>query len=267
MTERVALITGAASGIGAATTRRLAADGWQLGLAGRRPEPLHAIADELHALAIVGDAATEMGAASAVDETVDRYGRLDALVANAGVLLPGRAEQLTTEAWGETLRINLTGPFLQARRALDHLRRTRGAIVAVSSVGGLRAGPGAVAYSTSKAALNMLVQALAVDHGPEGVRVNAVAPGWVRTEMGDEEMLEFGSERGLTVEEGYRRVTEHVPARRAGDSEEIAAAVVWLLSSEAGYVNGAILSVDGGTAAVDVGTVALADDAVPLGNG
>ena len=263
----MALVTGAGSGIGAATARRLAADGWRLALSGRRDGPLRAVADELGALAIVGDAATERGAAAAVDETVRHYGRLDALVANAGVMLPGRAEELSVDDWNETLRINLTGPFLQARRSLDHLRRSGGAIVAVSSVGGLRAGPGAVAYSTSKAALNMLVQALAVDHASEGVRVNAVAPGWVRTEMGDEEMREFGSERGLTVEEGYRKVTEHVPARRAAAADEIAAAIAWLLSDQASYVNGATLAVDGGTAVADVGTIALAGQDIAVERG
>ncbi len=254
---RVAIVTGAASGIGAATARRLASEGWSLTLCGRRPGPLQAIAAELDAVAVVGDAATEQGAALAVERTIERFGRIDALVANAGVMTPGRAEDLSLDAWNDALRINLTGPFLQARAALEHLRRSGGVIVAVSSVASLRAAPGVVAYACSKAALNMLVQSLAVDHGPEGVRVNAVAPGWVRSEMADEEMAEFGRDSGLSVEQGYAAVTRHVPSRRAAAPEEVAAAIAWLVSDQASYVNAAVLSVDGGTVVVDPGTIAF----------
>jgi len=253
----VAIVTGAGSGIGAATARRMAADGWQLSVAGRRAEPLRDLAAEFDALTVVGDAATEEGAQALVDRTVERYGRIDALIANAGVMTAGTVEQLTLREWEEALRINLTGPFLQARAALGSLRQTRGAIVAVSSVGGLRAGPGAVAYACSKAALNMLVSALAVDHTPEGVRVNAVAPGWVRTEMGDEEMAEFGRARGLDLDQSYAHVARHVPARRAAAPSEIAEAIAWLASPAASYITGTVVSVDGGTAVVDSGTTAM----------
>ena len=169
----------------------------------------------------------------------------------------GRVDEVTPEQWDETLRVNLTSPFLLVRAALPHLLAARGAVVAVSSVAALRASDGMAAYSASKAGLLLLTQSLAVDHGRDGLRANAICPGWTATEMGDMEMAELGAERGLSREDAYRLATAVVPQRRAAQPDEIAAAVAWLLSDAASYVNGAVLPVDGGSCVVDPGTVAL----------
>jgi NAD(P)-dependent dehydrogenase (short-subunit alcohol dehydrogenase family) len=259
MTEssRVALVTGGGTGIGAATARRLAADGWRVAVAGRREAPLRAVAADTGAEVVVGDVSTAEGAAAAVAATVQRFGGLHGLVLNAGVMVPGTVETLSVEEWEMTLRVNLTAPFLLSRAALPHLRAVGGGIVTVGSVAALRAGPQAAAYAASKAGVTMLTQAMAMDHGPEGVRVNAVAPGWVRSEMADEEMDEFGGPRGLDREAAYAAVTATVPARRPGTPDEIADAIAWLLSPGAAYAHGTVLSVDGGTAVVDAGTTAF----------
>jgi NAD(P)-dependent dehydrogenase (short-subunit alcohol dehydrogenase family) len=131
--------------------------------------------------------------------------------------------------------------------------------VSVASIAALRAGPGMAAYCASKAGLVLLTQCLAVEQGAAGLRANVVAPGWVRTEMADEEMDEFGGPRGLDREAAYAEITRNVPARRPATADEAAAAVVWLLSPQAAYVNGSVLTVDGGTSIVDVGTLAFGD--------
>ena len=121
----------------------------------------------------------------------------------------------------------------------------RGAIVAVASQGALRAGPASVAYNPSKAALAMLTQCVALDHGPVGIRANCVCPGWVQTDLSDRAADWLGATHGIDREAAYRRIAEHVPTRRPATPEEVAAVVEWLLSDAASYVNGAVLVADG----------------------
>lgn len=256
-TRRVVLVTGGGTGIGAAVARQLADGGEQVVICGRRPEPLRQVAEATGALAVVADVSEASGVAAVVDETVSAFGRLDGLVLNHGIIRPGRVDELSVEDWRDTLQVNLTGPFLMIRAALAHLLKARGAVVAVSSVAALRASEAMAAYSTSKAGLVMLTQSLAVEHGPAGLRANAVCPGWTATEMGDAEMAELGQARGISVDDAYRLATAVVPQRRAAAAEEVAAAVCWLLSDAASYVNGAVLPVDGGSCVVDPGTLAL----------
>jgi meso-butanediol dehydrogenase / (S,S)-butanediol dehydrogenase / diacetyl reductase len=257
MTGRVVLVTGGGTGIGAAVATSLTAAGDHVVICGRRAEPLQQVADRTGARTVVADASTERGVATLVDATIAQFGRLDGLVLNHGIIRVGRFDELSVQDWQDTLQVNLTGPFLLVRAALPHLLAARGAVVAVSSVAALRASEAMAAYSASKAGLIMLMQSLAVDHGPDGLRANTVCPGWTATEMGDMEMAELGDARGISTADAYRLATAMVPQRRAATADEVAGAVCWLLSDAASYVNGAALPVDGGSCVVDPGTLAL----------
>lgn len=252
--QRVALVTGGGTGIGAAVARRLAADGYAVAVTGRRSAPVEEVARETGGLALVADTGVVADVERAVAETVDRFGGLDALVLNAGVGGEGSLLDLEPETFERVHRVNVTGAFLMARAAIPHLLERRGAIVTISSVAGLRAAPSSLAYCSSKAALAMLTQCIALDHGPAGVRANCLCPGWVRTPMADGEMdsLGLGSR-----DDAYAVSTQDVPLRRASSPEEIAGSVAWLLSDDASYVNGAVIPVDGGVTIVDVGTLAF----------
>jgi meso-butanediol dehydrogenase / (S,S)-butanediol dehydrogenase / diacetyl reductase len=256
---RVALVTGAGSGIGAATVRLLIHAGWRVALCGRRESVLQTVGDATDGLVIACDLSEPSQCRTAVELTITEFGGLDGLVLNAGVTTPGTAEETELTEWERTLRINLTAPFLMSRAALPALREARGSIVTVGSIGALRAAPRSVAYGASKAGLVALTQALALDHGPEGVRANCVCPGWTRSEMSDAEMAAIADEKGIAVEEAYRRATAFVPQRRPASPVEVGQAIVWLLSPEASYVNGATLTVDGGTSIVDAGTIIFSD--------
>lgn len=253
---KLALVTGAGSGIGAATARRLAAEGAAVALIGRRPEPLQTLADELGGLALPGDASSTEHARRAVAATVAELGGLDIVVANAGGEGGGAAAAADDRTWEAALRDNLTSCLVVVREALPALVERRGTIVVVSSIAALAAGPRMAGYTTAKAGLLGLVRSLAVDYGPAGVRANAVCPGWVRTPMADGEMDELAGARGIEREAAYELATANVPLRRAATPDEIAAVIAFLASGEASYMTGATVVVDGGTTAVDVGTLA-----------
>lgn len=247
-TSMAFLVTGGGTGIGAAVARALVADGQRVAICGRRAEPLRSVAAQTGALDVACDISDGEQVGRLVESVVAAFGRLDGLVLNAGVIAHGGVAELS---------VNLTGAFLVAKAALRHLIQAHGAIVSVASVAALRAASDMGGYAATKAGLAMLTQSLAIDHAHQGLRANVVCPGWTITEMADEEMTEFGSERGLPVPGAYDLVTALVPQRRAATADEVAAVVTWLLSDRASYVNGAVIPVDGAASAVDVGTTAF----------
>ncbi|HYX79928.1 MAG TPA: SDR family oxidoreductase [Actinomycetota bacterium] len=254
---KTAIVTGGGTGIGAATARRFATEGARVVLTGRRTEPIEAVASETGGLAIAGDASDPAHVAEVVAATLDRFGALDIVVANAGLGFGGRAGEVTDERWERTIAVNLTGEFLVVRAALPSLVERRGNIVLVSSLSAFVSSPASAAYVASKAALIGLARSLAVDYGASGVRANAICPGWVRTPIGDRAVGELAQTKGIALDDAYDLATAHVPLRRPAEPEEIAACCLFLASDEASYVTGTALVADGGTLSVDAANLAF----------
>lgn len=253
------LVTGGGTGIGAAIATRLAEDGGNVVVSGRRREPLEEVAStHPRIVAMPADATDGAAMRRVVEDVGERHGRLDGVVANAGGHGYGAVGNTSDETWRSSLDANLTTAFVTAREALGSLEKSGGSIVVVSSISGLRAAPETAGYTVGKHALLGLVRSIARDYGRRHVRANAVCPGWVRTPMADEEMQALVNGGGAPdVASAYATVTRDVPLGRPADPEEIAGVVAFLLGPDAGYVHGATLVVDGGADIVDVPTLAF----------
>ncbi|WBB62034.1 SDR family NAD(P)-dependent oxidoreductase [Streptomyces sp. WMMC500] len=238
---KVVVVTGGGSGIGAAASYRFGAEGATVVLAGRTQAKLDAVlAEAPRGAKLIGrlvDVSDEWGITKLIEEVAHEHGRLDTLVNNAAVLCPGTVEQVGTDAWRHTMSTNVDGVFFASRAALPHLRAVGGSIVNVGSTSGLGADWGIAAYDTSKAAVVNLTNAMALDHGGEGVRVNAVHPGFTATAM---------TAPVLEHEVALAAFRNRMPLARPGEPAEIAAVIAFLASDDARFVNGAHLRVDGG---------------------
>ena len=230
---KVALVTGGRMGIGLAIAERLRADGARVFTAQRGTD------DSFEG--IEADLADAAAPTKVVDEVVARAGRLDILVNNAGFMQEARAEDMSLADWNRMIAVNLTAPLLLIKAALPHLRAVKGAIVNIGSIEGIGCNPHHAAYSATKAGLHGLTRAIAVDHGAEGIRCNAVAPGWINAELSAVYIDSMPDPVSCRASIGRIH-----PVGRTGRTEDVAALVALLASNEAAFVAGQVMTIDGG---------------------
>ena len=241
LTGMTALVTGASGGLGSAIARSLAAQGARVALSGTRVAPLDALAAELPGSAVLPcDLADGAAVDALVPAAVAALGSLDILVNNAGITRDNLAMRMKDDEWDTVLRVNLEAAFRLCRAALRPMMKARfGRIVSVTSVVGVTGNPGQANYAASKAGLIGMSKALAQEVASRGITVNCVAPGFIASPM-----------TAALSEAQTAALTARIPAGRLGDGADIAAAVVYLASREAGYVTGTTLHVNGGMAMV-----------------
>ena len=248
MEGKVAVITGASSGIGRATAMRFAPEGAKVALVARSAAKLAEVAAEINAtggtaMAVPADVTQEGDIERVVSATVEAFGGIDVLVNAAGIISTGTVEETSLEAWDYMMNVNVRAPFYLIQRALPYLAERQGNVVNVSSVTGLRSFPGILSYCTSKAAVDQLTRCIALETASKGVRVNAINPGVVVT------MLHRSGGMGDAAYDAFleHSKTTH-PLGRVGEPEEAADLIYFLSSTQAGWITGATIPIDGGRA-------------------
>jgi meso-butanediol dehydrogenase / (S,S)-butanediol dehydrogenase / diacetyl reductase len=240
--DKTAIVTGAASGIGRATALRLVREGAQVACldvdSAQLAKTLELIGSDA-AFAVGCDVSQESAVSGAVEQAVTRLGKLDVLCNVAGILRADRTHELSLEHWNRVLSVNLTGTFLMCRAALPHLLKTRGAIVNMSSAAALGGHPWMAAYSASKGGILSMTRSLALEYVKQGLRVNAVCPGGVKTPI--HQSLK------LPADADFDLLKRAIPFIGFAEPDEIAAVVVFLGSQDASHLNGIDIRVDGGT--------------------
>ncbi len=250
MTQKTAIVTGAARGIGLATTKLFLEEGRRVAMIDRDAEALAEAAEGLEGvLPVLCDVSDPAQVDAMVAQVMDAFGQIDAVVNNAGVADFGPLEETTFERWRTVMETNLDGVFLVSKACIPALKATKGAIVNIASISGLRASTLRVAYGTSKAGVIHLSQQLAAELGEYGIRVNTVAPGPVRTKLAM-------AVHSQAIIDAYH---DAIPLNRYGSEREIAEPIVFLCSDKASYVTGQLLAADGGFESTGIGLPALRD--------
>jgi len=259
---KVALVTGGGTGLGTAIAQRFVKENAKVVISGRRKDKLEAVAKTMPkgtCVVVQGDVTKTEDAKAMVDATLELgKGKIDVLVNNAASDCKGSVIDLKTEDWRRILDINLTGPFIMMKAALPYMiKQKSGAIINIASLGGTRCLPDMPVYNTSKAGLIMLSQQVALDYGKYGIRVNAVCPGGIDTEMLDEMILPLAKALGGTKQDGLDFFSKDVPIRRVSRPDEITGICVYLASDDSAFMTGSALLIDGGAAIVDVSGAAV----------
>jgi NAD(P)-dependent dehydrogenase (short-subunit alcohol dehydrogenase family) len=246
--NKIAIVTGAGTGIGRAIARAFVREGAKVVLVGRRTEPIEALACEVGggASCCTADVSRQSDIDRILQQVSDNFGTPNVLVNNAGVLHIGTAEQITEEQWDQTFNVNVRGLWLLSRAVLPHMRKAGGgSIVNVASVLGINGARLRAAYAASKGAVVLLTKCMAIDHGTEKIRVNAICPSFIETDL-TAEVIRKAPDPGAVRKE---RIGVH-PIGRLGVPEDIAGLAVYLASDESAWVTGATMPVDGGYLAV-----------------
>ena len=267
---KVALITGAGSGIGAAIAERFVADGAKICITGRRQEKLNEVARSLPDEAVMtcaGDVTKLEDAERMVETALKFTGKLYVLVNNAAIDSGGTTVvDMDPEIWHSVLEINLTGPMYLMKVSIPHMiEGGGGSIINIASLGGLRCLPGMPAYCSSKAGLIMLTKQVALDFGPARIRCNVVCPGGTRTGMLENSLSPLKEVIGTDIDGVFERISSMVPLRRTASPSEVTGICSYLASDDSTFMTGSVLLLDGGAAIVDVSGAALSNAGVKWG--
>jgi meso-butanediol dehydrogenase / (S,S)-butanediol dehydrogenase / diacetyl reductase len=257
--DKVILVTGGGTGIGAAAAKTAVREGAKVIVMGRRLEAVREVAEAIGtaAVAVAGDAAVSADVRAALTEAQDKFGGLDAVIHCAGTIEVGAVADTDDASWRRLLHTNLDTAFVTARETLGALIERRGSFTIVSSIAGLEGMPFSCGYVTAKHAVIGLMRSIAMDYGPQGVRANAVCPGWIRTPMADAEMGAIMTRDSISLDDAYALVTSDTPLRRAGTPEEVADLCCYLASDRASLLTGTVIAADGGSTVVCAPTIRM----------